>query len=157
MPAEISVARAGPEQLPVVLELVQRLLVELSDDPAEFGGWSPVQVRPVLEAAGDRFAALLARTAAGEFVGVATLTDAVAAYARGRYGIISELYVVPSHRSEGIGRILLDAVKAYGRERGWRRVDVTAPPEARWERTVDFYRRNGFVFTGPKLRCQLSG
>ncbi len=157
MPAEISVARAGPEQLPVVLELVQRLLVELSDGPAEIGDWSPVQVRPVLEAAGDRFAALLARTAAGEFVGVATLTDAVAAYARGGYGIISELYVVPSHRSEGIGRILLDAVKAYGRERGWRRVDVTAPPEARWERTVDFYRRNGFVFTGPKLRCQLSG
>jgi len=155
MPAAISVVRAAPEQLPVVLELIQRLLAELSDDPAEFVGWNPVQVGPALEAAGDRFAALLACTAVGEIVGVVTLTEAVAAYAGGRYGIISELYVVPSHRSEGVGRSLLDAVKAYGRERGWRRVDVTAPPEARWERTVDFYRRNGFVFTGPKLRCQL--
>jgi GNAT superfamily N-acetyltransferase len=152
----IAVVRAAPEQLPVVLRLVQRLLMELSDDPAEFDGWDPAKVRLALESAGDRFAALLAQTQAGEIVGVATLTEAIAAYAHGRYGIISELYVVPSHRSHGVGRILLDAVKAFGRERGWRRVDVTAPPEARWERTVDFYRRNGFVFTGPKLRFLLA-
>jgi GNAT superfamily N-acetyltransferase len=152
----LTVVRATPEQLPLVLRLVQRLLMELSDDPAEFDGWDPAKVRPALEAAGDRFAALLAQTAEGQVVGVATLTEGVAAYAHGRYGIISELYVVPSHRSHGVGQMLLHAVKAYGRERGWRRVDVTAPPEARWERTVEFYRRNGFVFTGPKLRCQLS-
>ena len=53
----ISVARATPEQLPVVLRLVQRLLMELSDDPAEFDGWDPARVRPALETAGDRFAA----------------------------------------------------------------------------------------------------
>jgi GNAT superfamily N-acetyltransferase len=152
----IAVVRAGQEQLGVVLRLVQRLLRELADDPAEFDGWDPAKVRPALEAAGDRFAAFLARTAAGEVVGVVTLTEAVAAYAHGRYGIISELYVVPSHRSLGVGRMLLDAAKGFGRERGWRRMDVTAPPEARWERTVDFYRRNGFVFTGPKLRFPLS-
>lgn len=152
----ISTVRAGPQQLPVVLHLVQRLLMELADDPAEFDGWDPVEVRPALEAAGDRFAAFLAQTPAGDVVGVATLTEAIAAYAHGRYGIISELYVVPSHRSHGVGRLLLDAVKRFGQERGWRRVDVTAPPEARWERTVDFYRQNGFVFTGPKLRFQLS-
>jgi GNAT superfamily N-acetyltransferase len=153
---EVTVVRATHEQLPVVLRLVQRLLMELADDPAEFDGWDPAKVRPALEGAGDRFAALLARMPGGEVVGVATLTEAVAAYAHGRYGIISELYVVPSHRCHGVGRVLLEAVKDYGRERGWRRVDVTAPPEARWERTVDFYRRNGFVFTGPKLRFQLS-
>jgi GNAT superfamily N-acetyltransferase len=153
----ITVVRATPEQLPVVLRFVQRLLMELSDDPAEFDDWDPVKVRPALEAAADRFIALLAQTPEGQVVGVATLTEAVAAYAHGRYGIISELYVVPSHRSHGVGQQLIDAVKDYGRERGWRRVDVTAPPEARWVRTVDFYRRNGFVFTGPKLRCQLSG
>ena len=152
----ITVARATPEQLPVVLRLVQRLLMELSDDPAEFDGWDPAKVRPALEAAGDRFAALLAQTPEGQIVGVVTLTEAVAAYAHGRYGIISELYVLPSYRSHGVGQSLLDAVKDYGRGRGWRRVDVTAPPEARWVRTVEFYRRNGFVFTGPKLRFQLS-
>lgn len=152
----VAVVRAGREQLGVVLRLVQCLLLELADDPAEFDGWDPAKVRPALDAAGDRFAAFLAQTPAGEVVGVVTLTEAVAAYAHGRYGIISELYVVPSHRSLGVGRILLDAVKDFGRERGWRRVDVTAPPEARWERTLAFYRRNGFVFTGPKLRLQLS-
>jgi len=70
----ISTVRAGPQQLPVVLKLVQRLLMELSDDPAQFDGWDPVEVRPALEAAGDRFAALLAQTSAGDVVGVATLT-----------------------------------------------------------------------------------
>jgi GNAT superfamily N-acetyltransferase len=153
----VTVVRATSEQLPLVLRLVQRLLMELSDDPAEFDGWDPARVLPALEAADDRFIALLAQTPEGQVVGVATLAEAVAAYAHGRYGIISELYVVPSHRSHGVGQRLLDAVKDYGRERGWRRVDVTAPPEARWVRTVDFYQRNGFVFTGPKLRCQLSG
>ena len=57
---------------------------------------TPSKVRPALEAAGDRFAAFLAQTPAGDVVGVATLTEAIAAYAQGRYGIISELYVAPA-------------------------------------------------------------
>jgi GNAT superfamily N-acetyltransferase len=59
---------------------------------------------------------------------------------------------VPSHRSVGVGRLLLDAVKAYGRERGWSRIDVTAPESPRWDRTRRFYEREGFTFTGPKLK-----
>ena len=151
----ISVIQADPAQIPAVLRLVGRLLVELADDPAEFAGWDASQVEPILRESGDRFAAFLAVGHDGEPVGVATLTEAVAAYAQGRYGIISELYVAPDYRSRGVGKLLLDAVAAFGRRRGWRRVDVTAPPEARWERTVEFYQQNGFVFTGPKLRLDL--
>ena len=151
----ISVIQADPAQIPAVLRLVGRLLVELADDPAEFAGWDASQVEPILRESGDRFAAFLAVGHDGEPVGVATLTEAVAAYAQGRYGIISELYVAPDYRSRGVGKLLLDAVAAFGRRRGWRRVDVTAPPEARWVRTVEFYQQNGFVFTGPKLRLDL--
>lgn len=151
----ISISRAAPDQLAIVLDLVHRLLVELSDDPAEFAGWSAEEVRPVLESSGNQFAAFLAQAPGGEAVGVATLTEAVAAYAQGRYGIISELYVAPAYRSLGVGALLLTAVSQFGRDRGWRRLDVTAPPGGRWQRTVDFYRKNGFVFTGPKLRYSL--
>ncbi len=151
----ITVIQAGPEQIPVVLRLVGNLLAELADDPAEFAGWDASRIAPILRESGDRFAAFLAVAADGEPVGVATLTEAVAAYAQGRYGIISELYVAPDYRSRGVGKLLLDAVAAFGRRRKWRRVDVTAPPEARWVRTVEFYQQNGFVFTGPKLRLDL--
>ncbi len=151
----LTISQATPAELGTVLALVGRLLEELSDDPAEFAGLDLAAALPAMRSAGVRFTAFLATTDAGEPVGVATLTEAVAIYAGGAYGIISELYVVPAHRGTGVGVRLLEAVKAHGRALGWRRVDVTAPPEPRWRPTVSFYERNGFVFTGPKLRCPL--
>lgn len=90
-------------------------------------------------------------------MGVLTLTDHFAIYAGGRYGVIDELYVAPGHRSAGVGGMLLEAAKTLGREKAWRRLDVTAPAGEAWERTVRFYEARGFVFTGPKLRCVLPG
>jgi GNAT superfamily N-acetyltransferase len=151
----ITVIQAGSEQMSAVLQLVESLLAELADDPAEFAGWDATQVEPILRESGDRFAAFLAVAPGGNPIGVATLTEAVAAYAQGKYGIISELYVARDYRGRGVGKLLLDTVAAFGRRRGWRRMDVTAPPEARWGRVVEFYRQNGFVYTGPKLRLDL--
>jgi GNAT superfamily N-acetyltransferase len=151
----IAVSRAGSTDYGTVLDLVQRLLTELADDPAEFAGWDAASVATRLETIGDQFVAFLAWSATGQPVGVATLTEAFAAYAQGWYGIISELYVLPEYRSRKIGHHLLQAVKRHAKERAWKRVDVTAPPEPRWQRTVAFYEENGFVFTGPKMRFQL--
>jgi hypothetical protein len=39
--------------------------------------------------------------------------------------------------------------------RGWTRLDVTAPEAERWTRTRRFYKKEGFVFAGPKLKCLL--
>ena len=93
----------------------------------------------------------------GEAVGILTVTETFAIYAGGRYGVIDEMYVDPGHRSAGVGRGLLEAAKELGRVRGWRRIDVTAPPGDAWGRTVRFYEGHGFVFTGPKMRCLLTG
>ena len=151
----IRVVRATPAQYATVLALVQELFDETADGSGEFDGLDLEGTIPTLVAAGPRFAAFLALDDDAHPVGVATITEALAAYAGGWYGILSEMYVRPAYRGAGVGEQLLDEVKAYGRARGWRRIDVTAPPEAKWKRSVAFYERNGFVFTGPKLRFDL--
>lgn len=139
-----------------MLRLVELLLVELADGGDEFTGLDRARTLADLARQGDRFVALLARDDAGEPIGVLTLTETFAIFAGGAYGVIDELYVAPHHRSAGLGRRLLDAAAAIGRERGWRRLDVAAPPGDAWKRSVAFYEKNGFVFTGPKLRRLLA-
>ena len=152
----IRIARATPEEREDVIGLVDRLLAELEEHPEEFAGLDRSRTLRDLEAAGESFTAFLARTGDGKAVGVVTIVETLAIYAGGRYGVIDEMYVAPEHRSSGVGARLIEAAKELGRRRGWARLDVTAPPEKRWERTVGFYERHGFVFTGPKLRCRLS-
>jgi GNAT superfamily N-acetyltransferase len=149
------VVRATAAERELVLSLVDRLLHELEDRPEEFAGIDRDRVLRHLERAGDRWSAFLARTPDGRSVGVATVMETFALYAGGDYGVIDEMYVDPEHRSRGIGRLIIDAIKEHGRRRGWLRVDVTAPPDRRWERSVKFYESQGFVFTGPKLRFRL--
>lgn len=153
----IEIRRAGPQDRQTVLELVERLLTELEDLPKEFAGLDRDRTLFDLANAGDTFTAFVARTMSGEAVGVLTVSETFAIYAGGRYGVIDEMYVDPGHRSAGVGRGLLEAAKELGRVRGWRRIDVTAPPGAAWDRTVRFYEGHGFVFTGPKMRCLLTG
>ncbi len=151
----IRIVLAGPGDRNTVLDLVQRLLEELEDSPDEFQGIDRERICRDLEGAGERLMAFLALSASGEAVGVTTLFEAFAIYAGGNYGIIDEMYVAPEHRSLGVGRQLLGAVMDEGRRRGWLRIDVTAPPEKKWARTVKFYESQGFVFTGPKMRFAL--
>jgi GNAT superfamily N-acetyltransferase len=80
--------------------------------------------------------------------GFVALSPCNALYAEGAFGIITELYVAPSRRAAGIGRRLLEAAKAHGRERNWRRLEVTTPPLPEFERTLRFYEREGFAVTG---------
>lgn len=152
----IEILRAGDRDRGEVVVLVERLLSELEDRPEEFAGLDRARTLQDLASAGDRFAAFLARDAEGKPVGVVTIVETFAIYAGGRYGVIDELYVEPAHRSQSVGRRLIEAAAEHGRSRRWARLEVTAPPEKKWERTVRFYERQGFVFTGPKLRLRLS-
>lgn len=148
----ITIVKATPQLTGEVLRLVGQLLTELEDQPAEFSGIDLQKVRRDLEDVQDRYTAFLAQNSDGEWIGVVTVMEAFAIYANGNYGIIDEMYVAPSYRSKGVGKQLIDAVKQHAQNRGWLRIDVTAPPEAKWARTVRFYEAQGFVFTGPKLR-----
>ena len=88
--------------------------------------------------------------------GFIALTESHALYAEGAYGIIPELYVRPAHRSHGVGASLLRAARAFARDKGWARLEVTTPPLPQFQLTLDFYEKQGFcrraqAETGPAL------
>ncbi|SOZ37728.1 GNAT family N-acetyltransferase [Cupriavidus neocaledonicus] len=93
--------------------------------------------------------------AGDEPVGVIILNECSAIYAGGRFGLITELYVRPDMRSRGIAPRLIAAALQQGRERGWTRLEVGAPAQPKWERTLAFYLGNGFEEVGPRLRRML--
>lgn len=99
----------------------------------------------------DRCFGFLA-TSDGVAIGIAMATEGVAIFAGGAYGQITELYVAPAFRSRGVAALLVQRVVALGRERGWRRIDVGAPPQPEWRRSGQFYVREGFVEVGPRLK-----
>jgi GNAT superfamily N-acetyltransferase len=146
------VERVGPDRARVVFLLVQDLLNELGEEGAETGALETTRLFEAWAQNADRNHVFLAFVGKGEPVGLLTLVEAFAFYANGNYGIINEMYVSAGYRSQGVGRLLLEAAKALGRERGFKRIDVAAPEAERWARTRRFYEREGFVFTGPKLK-----
>jgi ribosomal protein S18 acetylase RimI-like enzyme len=103
-----------------------------------------------------RYFVLIARDRAGAASGFVALYESYALYAEGVYGTIPELYVRPEFRSLGIGCRLVQGAKAYGAERGWKRIEVTTPPLPQFDRTLGFYERQGFAVSGGrKLRVVL--
>ena len=87
----------------------------------------------------------------GRPVGLIVLNQCTAIYALGDFGEISELFVTPDMRSSGLGAKLIEEAVAFARSKGWTMLEVGAPDVPRWQRTVDFYRRNGFAEVGPRL------
>jgi len=87
-----------------------------------------------------------------ETVAFFTLGESFSIFAHGKYGIINELWVNSKFRSKGIGRVVIQEIIKIGAERNWKRIDVSAPTDEKWERTFNFYKKNGFTFTGKKLK-----
>ncbi|EAQ44939.1 hypothetical protein MED193_22556 [Roseobacter sp. MED193] len=85
-------------------------------------------------------------------LGLIMLNQCAAIYAGGLFGEITELFVVPDQRSNGVAQKLLLAARDLGRARGWKRLEVGAPNQPQWQRSLQFYQREGFLVTGPRLR-----
>lgn len=85
-------------------------------------------------------------------LGLIMLNQCAAIYAGGLFGEITELFVVPDQRSNGVAQKLLLAARDLGRARGWKRLEVGAPNQPEWQRSLQFYQREGFLVTGPRLR-----
>ncbi|MEW7281250.1 GNAT family N-acetyltransferase [Aquimarina sp. 2201CG1-2-11] len=87
-------------------------------------------------------------------IGFITLSESQAIYCGGKYGLIDELYVLPSYRSGKIGALLIEEAKKIGLEKKWMRIAVTAPSSNN-SRALKFYKENEFDFAGPKLSYEL--
>ena len=149
VPAEIAVRPIVEGDSPVVARLVHALLTELGATSVRPLSDMEMSARTVLtDALGHGFLAF----ADDEPIGVILLSDSVAVYAGGRFGVITELYVSPPHRSSGVAALLVRAAEALGRTRGWERLEVGAPPQPAWDRTLRFYLKDGFTEVGPRLR-----
>lgn len=81
-------------------------------------------------------------------IGFGALCESRSLYAEGAFGIVQEFYVMPEYRSSGVGARLLDALAEYGQRQNWMRLELCTPPVPEFDRTVDFYKRNGFEITG---------
>lgn len=146
------IRRADTSDAPVVVRLVDALLVELSGSPSRYEERLATAHRLLSER--EHIFGFLAIEEQHP-VGVIMISESASIYAGGPFGVITELYVIPERRSAGAAKLLVEATVALGRERSWSRVEVGAPRQPTWERSLRFYLRNGFVEVGPRLQLQL--
>ena len=153
----MKISIAAEDELATVVALVGELLGELGAEGREFAGIDTTGLEADLAAGltSGRFVALLARDDGGEAIGVLTLSETFAIYAGGRYGVIAEMYVRPAFREKGVGRALLVQSMTIASDKGWHRLEVTAPEDDAADAAARFYERGGFRFSGSKLRLLL--
>lgn len=85
-------------------------------------------------------------------IGAMTLNECMAIYAGGMFGEISELYIVPDKRSQGVAQKFLELAETLGRKANWSRFEVGAPTQPQWHRTRAFYLANRVDEVGPRLK-----
>ncbi len=154
MKPEVVVRQADPMKFERVGNLVYELLAEIYPDGA-YKRDAFVEPAKALLTGGEGVWSFLATTLDDRDVGVVTINQCAAISSDGRFGEISELYVVPDYRSKGVGALLIDATVGFCREHGWRSLEVGAPSRPKWQRTIDFYLGHGFEEIGPRLDLPL--
>lgn len=149
--AQVATRVAVPADVPAIVGGVSELLREIGGKPA---------ATELLEAAAreliedPRAGVVLVAQDAGEIVGVLGVSWQRAIRVPGRYGLIQELWVAPSHRRLRLGARLLDDLSALAREQGVGRLEVGLPGERFAQRaaTEGFYARNAFEPVGLRMR-----
>ncbi|WP_027159460.1 GNAT family N-acetyltransferase [Methylobacter luteus] len=154
----IEIKQATPEQSPEIAEMVGQLLEEIMNNigvKAFNFDWNQTRDRLRQFLLDQKYFVFVAEDA-GEPVGFIALYEGYALYAEGAFGTIPELYVRPEYRSKGVGKKLTDKAKEFAATKGWTRLEVTTPPLPQFERTLEFYEKEGFSITGGrKLKVNL--
>jgi GNAT superfamily N-acetyltransferase len=148
----IDIHQAQPDDAPIITEMVGELLGEIMAAIGEpVFGFDPVATERRAKtwmADGSSLVWLARDSESRQIVGFMAFYEGHALYAEGAFGIISELFVRPAHRSQGIGAALVNEAKRLAKTRRWTRIEVTTPPLPQFDRTYDFYTRHGFTVSG---------
>ncbi|MCS6317131.1 MAG: GNAT family N-acetyltransferase [Nitrospira sp.] len=146
----IRITQAQPADAPLVTDLVGELLREIMTAIGERAfGFSRVETvaRARRWLVDGTYTVLLAYHDE-QVAGVLTLSESRALYAEGAFGIIPELYVRPTFRSQREGTALLAEAKHLAHTKQWTRLEVTTPPLPQFDRTLALYERQGFSISG---------
>jgi GNAT superfamily N-acetyltransferase len=134
---EIRAARAGEEES--IVSLYEWLFAPPGSRP---GAWDERRAAVALRAAIDSHdACVLVADDGDELIGLCTAYQDLHSVRFGYRAWVEDLAVHPERRSEGIGKALLDAAKAWGRERGATHLELDSY-EGR-ENAHRFYEREG--------------
>lgn len=88
-------------------------------------------------------------------VGLILSCEVVNFSAGGMCGLITNLYVVPDRRRDGLAAALVKAVHKEAILRGWRMLEIASSTCTHHEKLYEFYLRNGFNEIEPQLRMRL--
>ncbi len=149
----MKIRRAQVEDANILAEMVAQLMSELSGQTYKEENFRDISA--LLLARSDYLAAFLAFDEGNRYVGMITVAEVSSIYAAGQFGLIHEMYVLPEYRSKDVGRLLIKQVVDYTAEQRWKRLEVGTPDREIWSRTLEFYKREGFIEIGPRLKLFL--
>ena len=147
---KVQIEKIKQHEFEIAIQLLKKLYSELGEEKESVKFLNKKLLKRITDSGITEI--FLAKTLNFEVVGIMTITESQAIYAGGKYGHLDEMYVKPDFRSKKIGSMMIEVVKEIGKEKKWNRIDVTAPTEERWKRTVTFYEKSGYIFTGPKMK-----
>jgi GNAT superfamily N-acetyltransferase len=137
---EFDVRAARPGEEGAVVALYEWLFAPPGIVPP---GWDERRAAVALRAAIDSHDAcvLVAEGDGGALLGFCTAYQDIHSVRFGYRAWVEDLAVGPEHRSQGVGKALLDAAKAWGRERGATHLELDSA-ESRKD-AHRFYEREG--------------
>jgi GNAT superfamily N-acetyltransferase len=148
----VLVRDAVPDDVGQVVDLVRQLArYERSEDAVQA---TEADFQRVLFCTSPQVFALVAE-AEGKVIGIAVYFVSFSTWT-GRHGLyLEDLFVVPGHRSRGVGRALLGSLAARALDRGcarleWAVLDWNQP-------AIDFYRSLGAIANDDWTTFRLSG
>lgn len=90
-----------------------------------------------------------------KIIGFITAIESNAIYARGRFGVINELYILPEYRSQQIGQKLIHFLIELAKIKHWQRLELDTPEIEKSQKTIHFYKKQGFVPVGYRMKLHL--
>jgi ribosomal protein S18 acetylase RimI-like enzyme len=145
------IEKINKEDIQVIINLLKNLYLELGEEKESIKFLNEELITELID---NGNTTILKATDNDEIVGLITLTESQAIYSGGKFGSIDEMYVEQKYRNQNVGEHLIKKAVKIGEEKEWKRIDVTAPTNNN-ALALNFYKKNSFIFTGPKLKLKI--